>query len=183
MFHAVYDPAALDTYIGQLVLQVDGVLDRAALRKAMLSLLQRHANLRASFIYDGVQTPMQVIPRYVPEPWAELDLSDGEHGRQLLTEWLAADRVRRFDLTGRRCCAARWSQPDPTTTYSVLTWHHILLDGWSMPLLVRELQALYAARGVTSGLPPVTPYREYLAWLAGQIALRPIGRGRRHWSM
>lgn len=50
----------------------------------------------------------------------------------------------------------------------VLTSHHILLDGWSTPLLVRELLALYASRGDASALPPVTPYRDYLAWLLEQ---------------
>ena len=48
----------------------------------------------------------------------------------------------------------------------MLTNHHILLDGWSMPVLVRDLLTLYAGGG--SALPRVTPYREYLAWLSRQ---------------
>ena len=43
-----------------------------------------------------------------------------------------------------------------------------LMDGWSLPLLVRELLALYAHRGDVAALPRVTPYREYLAWIAAQ---------------
>ena len=50
----------------------------------------------------------------------------------------------------------------------VLTSHHILMDGWSTPILVRELLTLYAHNGEDSGLPRVTPYREYLAWIAAQ---------------
>ena len=50
----------------------------------------------------------------------------------------------------------------------VITSHHILLDGWSGPLLVGELAELYRAGGDDSGLGPVTPYRDYLAWLAGR---------------
>ena len=48
----------------------------------------------------------------------------------------------------------------------MLTNHHILLDGWSMPVLMRELLTLYAHGGDAGVLPRVTPYRNYLAWLA-----------------
>ncbi|WP_374190626.1 condensation domain-containing protein, partial [Streptomyces sp. CRB46] len=47
----------------------------------------------------------------------------------------------------------------------VVTNHHIVLDGWSMPVLLRELMALYASGGDPAALPRVRPYREYLAWL------------------
>ncbi|MBL3671800.1 non-ribosomal peptide synthetase, partial [Streptomyces sp. M2CJ-2] len=50
----------------------------------------------------------------------------------------------------------------------VITNHHILLDGWSMPVLLDELFKLYGRRGDTAGLPRVTPYRNYLAWLTQQ---------------
>ncbi|MFC7762568.1 condensation domain-containing protein [Catellatospora bangladeshensis] len=46
--------------------------------------------------------------------------------------------------------------------------HHLLLDGWSMPLLMRELFVLYRAGGDESVLPPAPPYSDYLAWLAGR---------------
>ncbi|MBC3840352.1 hypothetical protein GXW82_09405 [Streptacidiphilus sp. 4-A2] len=49
-----------------------------------------------------------------------------------------------------------------------MTAHHILIDGWSAPQLQRELLTLYADRGDDSGLPPVTPYRDYLGWLSRQ---------------
>ncbi|MBG6094018.1 amino acid adenylation domain-containing protein, partial [Actinomadura viridis] len=50
----------------------------------------------------------------------------------------------------------------------VVTMHHIVIDGWSTPVLFQELEEIYAAGGDAGGLPPVTPYREYLAWLARQ---------------
>ena len=50
----------------------------------------------------------------------------------------------------------------------MLTHHHILMDGWSAPLLVQELLTLYAHKGDAAALPRVTPYRDYLAWIAGQ---------------
>src|SRR5262245_39838212 len=50
----------------------------------------------------------------------------------------------------------------------VLTHHHLLMDGWSLPVLVRELFTLYAHKGDCAVLPRVTPYRDYLAWIAAQ---------------
>ncbi|MET8873450.1 condensation domain-containing protein [Nocardia sp. NPDC004604] len=50
----------------------------------------------------------------------------------------------------------------------MLTAHHILLDGWSMPLLMKDLLVLYATRGEAAQLPAARPYRDYLAWLARQ---------------
>lgn len=48
----------------------------------------------------------------------------------------------------------------------ILTNHHILLDGWSMQVLMKDLFALYLAKGDATGLPPVRPYREFLTWLS-----------------
>src|SRR5262249_27138396 len=50
----------------------------------------------------------------------------------------------------------------------VLTHHHLLMDGWSLPVLVRELLTFYEHQGDGAALGRVTPYRDYLAWLAGQ---------------
>ncbi|MFE7676916.1 condensation domain-containing protein, partial [Streptomyces albidoflavus] len=99
-----------------------------------------------------------------------MDLSGfGEAAREaVVTELLDEDRAARFDV-GRppllRCLLLRLA----VDRYQlVLTHHHILLDGWSLPLLVRELFALYERGGDDAGLAPVRPYRDYLAWLAGQ---------------
>src|SRR6185295_3171531 len=48
------------------------------------------------------------------------------------------------------------------------THHHLLMDGWSLPVLVGELLRLYAHKGDCAVLPRVTPYRDYLAWMGAQ---------------
>ncbi|KOU25073.1 hypothetical protein ADK52_12915, partial [Streptomyces sp. WM6372] len=50
----------------------------------------------------------------------------------------------------------------------VFTCHHLLLDGWSLPVLMRELMTAYVQGGRGDGLARVTPYRDYLAWVAQQ---------------
>ncbi|MEV5080815.1 amino acid adenylation domain-containing protein [Streptomyces sp. NPDC056159] len=172
LFHALYDEQARDVYTVQLLLDVTGPLDSQALRRAAQALLERHANLRAGFWHEGLGTAVQFVPRpdQVELPWYEHDLSEVPAGRQDadMERLLAEDRARRFDLTAPpllritviRLGADRWRL--------VLTNHHILLDGWSTPLLAQELFTLYASGGNDTALPRVTPYRDYLAWLSEQ---------------
>jgi amino acid adenylation domain-containing protein len=158
LFHALYetDAQSPDVYVVQIVLELYGKVDAAALRAATEQVLARHPNLRAAFVHDDVDHWVQVVPRDVDLPWTELDMSD--------EDVLEQDRLRGFDIGTPplmrfmliRCAEDRYQ--------FVVTHHHILLDGWSMPLLMGELFALY--RGAE--LPAVTPYRDYLSWLANQ---------------
>ena len=95
---------------------------------------------------------------------------------------LAQDRAERFDLA---CAAAAALCADPAcggAASAGAQHHHLLMDGWSLPVLVRELLTLYAHRGDSAALlPRVTPYRDYLAWLAGRIAPPRFRPGRRPW--
>ncbi|MDP8969938.1 MAG: condensation domain-containing protein, partial [Actinomycetota bacterium] len=159
-----------DVYAVQLVLALAGPVDPAALRAAGEALLGRHANLRAGFRFGRSGRPAQLLPRAVELPWREVDVSDLDPDERSarLADLVAAERAHRFDLArppALRLVLVRLGGDDHRL---VLTSHHILLDGWSTPLLVRELLALYAARGDASALPPVTPYRDYLGWLLEQ---------------
>lgn len=182
LFHALYDERQLDVYTVQFVLTLDGVVDAGALRAACAALLRRHANLRAGFLHEGLDQPVQVVPTDVPLPWEEADLR--EHGDDVsaveagTARLLADHRERRFELS--RPPLLRFlliRLPDGRYRFA-LTNHHILLDGWSMPVLMRELLALYAHGGDGSALPRATPYRAYLDWLSR----RDQDAARRAWT-
>ncbi|MEV5243545.1 amino acid adenylation domain-containing protein, partial [Streptomyces cinnamoneus] len=170
LFHAVYDEESADIYTVQLVLEIEGPLNMESMRLAAEALLRRHPNLRAAFIHDKFDEPVQVIPRSVPLPWSELDLSRLPEDERTAEwdRWLAADRAERFDLTRPPLLRFTAVTLAPGQHRLVITNHHLLLDGWSMPVALRELFELYGTRGDASALPPVTPYRNYLAWLAEQ---------------
>ena len=169
LFHALRDPDGADVYVVQLVLELAGPVDAGVLRVAAEGLLARHVNLRAGFrlVRSG---PVQVIPRQVELAWAEVDLSGLEAGERDagFGRWLDEDRVRRFDLARPPLIRFALVRLAPERFRLVITSHHILMDGWSAPLLVGELLELCRAGGDDSGLGPVTPYRDYLAWLAGR---------------
>src|SRR5262249_31992420 len=85
-----------------------------------------------------------------------------------LADFLAQDRVERFDLASPPLVRLALIRLAPQEHRLVITSHHILMDGWSTPILVHELLTLYARKGDATALPRVTPYREYLAGIATQ---------------
>ncbi|WP_069817426.1 non-ribosomal peptide synthetase [Streptomyces sp. TP-A0874] len=170
MFHTQFDGQTHDVYTMQFVFEIEGALDVAALRAAAAAILRRHANLRAGFRYRKNGEPVQLIAREVELPWAEVDLTElpeadrGAEADRLIDE----DRARRFDLARPPLVRFTLFRLGGDRYRFLFTNHHILLDGWSRALLIGEFFQLYGRQGDESALPSVTPYREYLVWLAGQ---------------
>ncbi|MFE2753052.1 amino acid adenylation domain-containing protein, partial [Actinosynnema sp. NPDC059335] len=170
LFHALYDEQGPDVYLVQLSVDLRGALDVPALRAATAALLRRHANLRTEFRPRRTGEPVQVVLREVDPPWHEHDLSalgDADRAAEL-DRLVAEDRARRFAMDRPPLIRFTLIRLGDDRYRFLLTNHHIVLDGWSSPLLARELFALYQAGGDDRGLPPVTPYRDYLAWVARQ---------------
>ncbi|NVI92301.1 non-ribosomal peptide synthetase [Actinomadura sp. BRA 177] len=162
-FHALFDAGDGDVYTAQFVLDLEGPLDVAALRTAAETLLRRHANLRAAFWHEDLSRPVQVIPRTVELPWEEVTASGAEADAVVVRE-----RARGFDMTAPPLLRFVLVHMGPERFRLVFTNHHILLDGWSTPILATELFLLYMQGGHDTGMPRVTPYKNYLAWLAQQ---------------
>ncbi|MFF2226423.1 amino acid adenylation domain-containing protein [Streptomyces globisporus] len=173
LFHAEYDSQGPDPYTVQINLPLSGPLDPGTLRAAAERLLARHTALRAAFHEEAEGGAVQVITDAdsCPLPWTEHDLSTLPEGRQEieLRRLLAEDRATRFDLSAPPLLRYTLVRLELERWHLTLTNHHILLDGWSTPLLVQELFRIYA--GADSGretLLPARPYQDYLRWLAGQ---------------
>ncbi|MGI5447869.1 amino acid adenylation domain-containing protein [Streptomyces sp. CA-243310] len=172
-FHSAFDTGAMDAYTGQIVLTLDGHLDADTLRAACERLPARHGALRSAFTDRGLDRPVQVVVETVDAPWELVDLSGlGAEGRQ--REWerlLAADRARRFDLERPPLMRFTLVRFDGGLHRLVMTNHHILWDGWSSAVLLRELLAGYAEASGPGRPGPVVegvPYRSHLDWLARQ---------------
>jgi Condensation domain len=106
----------------------------------------------------------------VPLLWHSVDLTsfDETERAERLAQFMAEDHARRFDLARPPLLRFALIALATDRYRLVLTAHHILIDGWSVPVLVQELLTIYAQHGDTKGLPRVTPYRDYLTWLARQ---------------
>ena len=180
LFHALFDERGPDLYTMQLALDIDGPLDADLLRRAGRTLLTRHANLRAGFRHEGTR-PLQFVPVRWELPWTEIDLSGmPAPEREAEIERITADdQARRFALDQPPLVRFTVLRVSPVRHRVILANHHILMDGWSGPVLVRELFELYARGADSSGMTPVTPFRYHLAWLSRQDkdAAREAWRG------
>ncbi|MGW0720469.1 condensation domain-containing protein, partial [Streptomyces sp. NPDC002778] len=167
VFLSLLHEGGLDPYVSQVAFDLHGRYDDSRMRRAARALLERHPNLRAGFRQRRNGAWAQLVLREPELSWQEHDLGAlPTEDRELAAGRLAAEeRARPFDL-GRppllRFTALRLSADHVRL---VMTNHHILLDGWSLPVLLKELMALYDTQGDVSALPRVRPYRDYLAWL------------------
>ncbi|WP_227838693.1 condensation domain-containing protein, partial [Nocardia aurantia] len=164
LFHAQLAAASVDVYTAQVVLTLSGRVDPGRLRDAAQAVLDRYDSLRTAFVTDGDGNPVQVVVDGLDVPWAEYDRSATGRAEDLI----AADRQRRFDLASPPLMRFTLIRTGSRDWQLVVSNHHILLDGWSMPLLMRDLLMLYATRADASALPGVRSYRGFLEWLARQ---------------
>ncbi|MFE6049557.1 amino acid adenylation domain-containing protein [Kitasatospora sp. NPDC056446] len=169
-FHALLAPDRVDPYITQQVFDLDGEVAPAALRAAFAAVLARHANLRARFVRLRSGRAVQVIPERVELPWQEADLSGlaAEEQARRVEELVAGEHDRPFPLGTSPLLRALLVRLADHRHVLVVTDHHILLDGWSVPLFYREVFTAYAAGGSAEGLPEPVPFRRVLAWLTGR---------------
>ncbi|MFC8964999.1 non-ribosomal peptide synthase/polyketide synthase [Streptomyces sp. NPDC057094] len=169
LFHAAFDSGddGPDVYTVQISQDLEGPLDTERLRRAGQALLDRHGHLRAGFRYLASGRPVAVVPRTVVLPWRHVDLSETDENTrdERWTRCLAQER-RRFDPAEPPLLRLMLVKVGPEAHRLVLSHQHLLLDGWSVPQVTRELSELYAGRE----LPAPAPYRDYLAWLGRQDA-------------
>ncbi|WP_329285887.1 non-ribosomal peptide synthetase [Streptomyces sp. NBC_00691] len=157
-FHAEYDHQAADLYFVQEVLDLAGPVAPDRLRRALQLLLDRHPLLRASFRQLPGGEVVQRLADHVTLPWREADTAD-----TALDDILRADRAERFALDRPPLLRATLIK-DGRHHRLLLTLHHIVADGWSVAVLLRELTDAY--RGAT--LPEPAAPEPYLSWLAGR---------------
>ncbi|MEO3755190.1 amino acid adenylation domain-containing protein [Streptomyces sp. B6B3] len=169
LFHSMVTGQGVDAYAAQLRLDLEGPLDPATLRRAADHLLLRHPALRAAFRHEETTGPVQVICEGLTAPWAERDLSAvPPRDREVEAARLAAEEHgRRFDMTAPPLVRFLLLRLADGRHRLLVTAHHILWDGWSTRILVRELMTCYAGRD-DSALPAATPHRAYLRWLSAR---------------
>jgi amino acid adenylation domain-containing protein/non-ribosomal peptide synthase protein (TIGR01720 family) len=174
LFHTLEEGAGSGVYVQQLTGELRGELDADAMQTAWDDVLARHPNLRAAFAWAGARRPLQKIPSPASVPFKLLDWRAHEPSeqRQMLERFLREDRAEGFDL--RRGPLMRFALVRLAEDAWQLVWthHHILLDGWSLPLILSQFVEAYRARreGRAPELKAGAPYARYLAWLQRQDA-------------
>ncbi|MCV7360841.1 amino acid adenylation domain-containing protein, partial [Mycolicibacterium neworleansense] len=163
LYHAsVANCSGDDVYAVQLILALSGPLDVHRLRDAVQTVVSRHPHLAARFCSQFEQ-PVQVIPADPVAPWRYIELNgDGIGVDGQIEEICAAERAAVCDLENQPAFRTALIRIAEDRHRFVVTNHHIVLDGWSMPILMQEIFAGY--QGLR--LPAASPYRSYVTWLS-----------------
>jgi amino acid adenylation domain-containing protein len=183
------DDAAGAAYHIPAVLRLSGNLNQGALQAALDRIVARHESLRTTFVsLEG--TPTQVIaPAETGFALRQRDLSSlkGSAQEAAVTGLAIAEGSQSFDLTTGPLIRGQLLRLTDDEHVLLVTQHHIISDGWSIGVLVRELSALYSAfsQGEPDPFPPLTiQYADYAVWqrqwLAGDVLKKQIDFWREH---
>ncbi|MBE9162165.1 non-ribosomal peptide synthetase [Tychonema sp. LEGE 06208] len=171
LFHSLYQPES-GVYFGQLLCVLRGDLNVSAFRNSWQKVVERHPILRTCFVWENLKEPVQAVRKQAALSWQQMDwrsLSVSEQQEQLET-FLKADRAQGFDLTSAPLIRIALAQLETDTFQFILSHHHLVLDGWSLAIVLEEVFAFYQAfcQGEELHLKRPRPYRDYIAWLHQQ---------------
>jgi amino acid adenylation domain-containing protein/thioester reductase-like protein len=171
LFHTLLSPRS-GVYFAQLRCDLRGDLDVPRFWAAWEKVQERHAVLRTAFAWERLERPMQVVQRRAPLPAVELDWRALPPARREaeLSRFLAEDRERGFNPARAPLMRLTLVRLEDDLHHFIWSNHHLLIDGWSVPIVLREVFTAYEAglRGLSPQWPPARPYRDYIAWLKRQ---------------
>src|SRR5690242_4081677 len=180
LFHVLDTPAA-GMYLNQQRYTLHGELDIALFKQALQAVVERHPILRTAFLLSGLEGPHQVVYRSVKFPWVMHDWSDlppAEASERFKT-FLRADFESGFDLKRAPLNRMTLIRMQPNVYEFIWSFHLLLMDGWSMQVMLRDLLTMYESFRMKQPvkLEPPLPYREFIKWQQRQ----PQDQAEAHW--
>ncbi|MGA9770380.1 MAG: amino acid adenylation domain-containing protein, partial [Blastocatellia bacterium] len=171
LFHTLYEPGS-GVYVENLGWTLKGALNISEFERAWQHVTDRHSILRTAFFSEGLEEPLQVVRRRVKLHIEYEDLRGLDAGQQQehLDTYIHSERKRGFEMTKApliRLAILHWAED----TYRIVwSHHHMLLDGWSVALMLKEVFLLYEAysKGKEFSLDQSPPYSHYIAWVQQQ---------------
>ncbi|HZF07300.1 MAG TPA: amino acid adenylation domain-containing protein [Thermoanaerobaculia bacterium] len=168
LFHTLYAPDSGE-YFEQFSCSLRGQLEADGMERAWQRVLDRHPILRTAFFWEGLDKPRQVVHKRLSLPFERLDWQGlpEEEQRARLQSLLAADRREGFLLSRAPLMRLKLICLEEELHQLVWSHHHVLLDGWSVSLVMGEVFAFYEAfsRNCDLDRPTGRPFRDYIAWI------------------
>ena len=171
LFHGLYAPEE-GLYFIQFSYAVEGNLNIDAMEYAWEQITARHTILRTDFFWEEIDKPLQVVHKQVDVPLEQEDwrnLTPAQKDDQLQS-FLIRDRQRGFDFSKAPLTRMTVIRLDEQSYQIVWSKHHLILDGWSGALVIREFFQLYQAfcQKIDVPLQPGIPFKNYISWLRKQ---------------
>ncbi|UCH95647.1 MAG: amino acid adenylation domain-containing protein, partial [Candidatus Aminicenantes bacterium] len=168
LFHALKDEES-PAYVEQMVFSIKGNIDKNLLQKSFNLLVERYDILRTLFYYEQVDQPIQIVlkHRHSDIYFEEIKHLPPDTRDRYLKEFYLKDRQKGFDLSRDNLIRLLLLKTGENTYQVVLTFHHILMDGWCTGIIFNELAQIYNSMltGEPIKLEPVSQYVDYIKWL------------------
>jgi amino acid adenylation domain-containing protein len=174
-----------DMYNVPAAVRLKGPFDIEVLQRALATLVDRHETLRTRFVASQ-PLPTQIVepPQRVSLEVTDAPSSPGDDRDRLAAAYAAEEARQPFDLEHDVPFRARLVRFDPGDHVLLLTLHHIVSDGWSVGVLIRDLTSLYEAyeRERPSALPPLAvQYGDYALWQRERLTPERMARDVGYW--
>src|SRR6266850_2315894 len=171
LFHSLLESDA-ELYLRIKSIRLEGDVRPALLRSSWQQVVDRHSILRTAFLWEDSRQPLQLVRLQATVPWEEQDWRgmSGEEQQEKLARLLDEEQKRGLALSEAPLMRLSLVQLGEQVYELVLVFHHLLLDGWCLPVLIKEVYEIYAGlcRGEQVVLERPRPYRDYIAWLQRQ---------------
>ncbi|MGZ4954747.1 MAG: amino acid adenylation domain-containing protein [Methylobacter sp.] len=172
VFHSLYAEES-GVYCIFLGCRLDGAINVAAFKQAWQQTIDRHSILRTGFLVKNSDMPLQFVHRNGgPLPWFELDWQhlSKEQQRQHWQDFQTVEWQAGFDFAKPPLMRLTLIRCSDDRHYFAWSFHHLLQDGWSMSLILKDVFDCYQdlSAGRESRLPAAKPYRNYIEWMQRQ---------------
>ncbi|PEF73904.1 non-ribosomal peptide synthetase, partial [Bacillus pseudomycoides] len=168
LFHTLIDDDS-SMYFEQQTMTLTGILDICILEKSFQLLSKRFDILRTCFIAEKMQDPRQVVlkNRSIPVRFEDITHLSNQKQEYYIKQCEENDRKRGFDLLKEPLMRVLILQTNDNTYKMIWSHHHILMDGWCLSIIMRDLFYFYSTLkdGETVSLNPITQFGEYIKWL------------------
>ncbi|WP_327195511.1 non-ribosomal peptide synthase/polyketide synthase [Paenibacillus alvei] len=181
LFHSLLD-ADSEAYFEQVTFDLNGSLNVEAFTQGLDTLVQRNEALRTNFITGWRDEPIQVVfrERKCEVYFEDIRSASDEDPEKTIADFVSADKANKFDLAQGSLMRVTVLRTGDESYHVIWSHHHILMDGWCMSFMIKEVFDTYFAfqEKRTLELPPVTSYSRYIEWLEAQDA----AKASRYWS-
>ncbi|WP_338868504.1 non-ribosomal peptide synthetase/type I polyketide synthase [Myxococcus stipitatus] len=165
-----------------MTLRLEGALREETLRRALQHIVDRHEALRTYVAPHGEQ--QHILPTLdVALPVLDLTALSPAARSESLSQWYAKESATAFDLHRGPLFRANLLKLGSREHLLVLTTHHVVVDGWSLGVVLHEVAAAYSAfvDGGAPSLPAVTQFSDYVRWLRAQESTSAMVAHERYW--
>ncbi|BBD60567.1 amino acid adenylation domain-containing protein [Nostoc sp. HK-01] len=169
-------------YNQSMAIHLRGSFKLEAVYQAIQTVINRHEALRTTF---SSESNYQLIhPKLTIDiPYIDFSTLDGQHCQAELAKFLKQEAQENFDLEKAPLLRFHIIKLKSNHHLLVFTVHHIVADGWSMAIVLRELAAIYTAesQNITCELPQPMQYSEYVQWQILQQSTLEMAKAKTYW--